>query len=163
MDNTQYGITVVQSPIVTVQVVVTRAGEDEDPLFPGVQVQTGRAVVTALLSQGNVYPIWMGWGTGLGTTNVTNTDLFTPGPEARVKCTTSQITTNTLNDTIQIVGTMFCQGSGKTILNLGTFDGPGIGSPPAGNNLYVMGDFQGVGQFLNVGDSIQGIFTAQYF
>jgi hypothetical protein len=62
------------------------------------------------------------------------------------------VTTTTTNDTYQVVGTITCGGSGKTITEVGLFDAAGAGSPPSGGSLFVYADHGGVA--LNVGDSI---------
>jgi hypothetical protein len=147
---------------VTMSILPVGAPPEDDPTFPAFHMQTGRAILTNLLSGSFVVPIWIGWGTGAGSTTVTNTDLFAPATEGRVLGVATQQTTNTLNDTIQIAGTVTCQGAQKTISNAGVFDGPGSGSPPVGNNIYLKGDFQGQNNQVPVGSGIQFTFLCQY-
>ena len=122
------------------------------------QVNTGRAVVTALLAGGTTYPKWIGWGTGAGVTAATDTTLFTEDSGgspvyARVSGTQTQVTTSTLNDTYQCVGTITANAV-KTITNAGIFDALTVG------DLYVKGDFSGIP--LSTNDSIQFTFQVQY-
>ena len=126
--------------------------------FATLQVNTGRAVVTALLIGGTTYPKFIGWGTGAGTTAATDTTLFTEDSGgspayARATGTQTQVTTSTTNDTYQCVGTITANAA-KTITNAGIFDASTVG------NLYVKGDFSGLP--LNNNDSIQFTFQIEY-
>ncbi len=116
-------------------------------------VNVGRALlINRILGQGSE-PKHIGWGTGAGTTQVTDTDLFGPSAdEARVAGTSSRVTTTVENDTYQVVGLITCQVNPKTITNVALFDGP------VGGSMFLKGDFPGVP--LNVGDSIQ--FTIKW-
>ena len=126
--------------------------------FATLQVNTGRAVVTALLIGGTTYPKWIGWGTGAGTTAATDTTLFTEDSGgspayARVSGTQTQQTVTTTNDTYQCVGTITANAA-KTITNAGIFDASSAG------NLYMKGDFSGLP--LNTNDSITFTMKVQY-
>lgn len=85
---------------------------------------TGYAIVSGRLigsTPTQVEPKYIGWGTGSGTTAVSDVALFTQAPEARVTGTSSQQTTTTTNDTYQVVGTITASTT-ETITNVGLFD-----------------------------------------
>lgn len=99
-------------------------------------------------------PLNVGWGTAAGTTARTDTTLFT---EKLVDLTTSagtdhtagastRQTSNTTNDTYQVIATRTATGAG-TVTNAGLFDAA------SGGNLFLKGDFTGIG--LSSGDAIQ--------
>jgi hypothetical protein len=116
-------------------------------------VNTGKAIVTNYLNGGAAtQPKYVAWGTGAGTTGLTDTTLFTE-VGTRTSGTTTQQTTTTTNDTYQVIGTITA-GSGLTITNAGLFDASTSG------NLFVKGDFTGVA--LTSGDSIQFTFKTQF-
>lgn len=116
-------------------------------------VNTGKAIVTDYLAGGAAtQPKYIGWGTGAGTTAITDTTLFTE-TGSRVTGTTTQQTTTTTNDTYQVIGTATAVGT-VTITNAGLFDAVSSG------NLFVKGDFTGIG--LTTGDSIQFTFKTQF-
>jgi hypothetical protein len=107
-------------------------------------VNAGRAVITSRLAGMST---WIGWGTGAGTTAAADTTLFTEDSAgspayARQATTSTQQTTTTTNDTHQMVATITSNGA-KTITNAGVFDAVTTG------NLYVKGDFTGIGLALN--------------
>jgi hypothetical protein len=117
-------------------------------------VDGGLDIVTNRLKGAGTEPLNIGWGTGAGTTARTDTTLFT---EKLVDLTTSagtdhtagtstRQTTTTTNDTYQVVGTRTATGAG-TVTNAGLFDAA------SGGNLFLKGDFTGIG--LAIGDSIQ--------
>ena len=108
----------------------------------------GKAIVTNRLKGSGTEPNYVAWGTGAGTAAAANTTLFTEASEARVAGTSTQQQTTVTNDTYQVVGTITCAGSGKTITNAGLFDQLAVGG-----NMLMKGDFTGVA--LNVGESIQ--------
>jgi hypothetical protein len=115
----------------------------------------GKANITSGIKRTGTEPTFVGWGTGAGTANASDTTLFTEDSAgspayARVSGTSSQVTTSTTNDTYQLVATLTANAS-KTITNAGCFDAATSG------NLAVKGDFSGVA--LNNNDSIQ--FTIQ--
>ena len=94
-------------------------------------VNTGKANVTsALTSSANKY---IGWGTGAGTTALTDTTLFTE-TGSRTAGTQSQQTTTTTNDTYQVTGTTTAGGA-LAITNAGIFDASTSG------DLFAKGDF----------------------
>ena len=95
---------------------------------------------------------YIGWGTGAGTSAVTDTTLFTEVTAERAASTPTITTTSVTNDTWQNVATLTSV-SGETITNGGLFDASSTG------NLYVKGDFSGV--VLNAGDKIQFTITIQ--
>jgi hypothetical protein len=116
-------------------------------------VNTGKAIVTNYLNGGAAtQPKYVAWGTGAGTTAITDTTLFTE-VGTRTSGTTTQQTTTTTNDTYQVIGTITA-GSSLTITNAGLFDASTSG------NLFVKGDFTGVA--LTSGDSIQFTFKTQF-
>lgn len=90
---------------------------------------------------------YIGWGTGAGTAAKESVAMFTAAAEDRVQGTTSQPAA----DKLQVVGTVTCAGSGKTITNSGLWTAITDGI------LVLFGDFTGIP--LAVGDSIQ--FTYQ--
>lgn len=124
-----------------------------------VVTSAGRDIVTNRILGAGTEPKHIGWGTGAGVAAVADVDLFTPATEARVAGTGSRVTTTTANDTHQVVGELTANAT-KTITNAGVFDAAGAGSPPAGGNLYVKGDFAGLP--LVTGDKIQFTIKVQY-
>lgn len=119
-----------------------------------VLTNAGKAITTNRIKGSGTEPNYVGWGTGAGTAAATDTTLFTEASEARVAGTSTQQTTTVTNDTYQVVGTLTCAGSGKTITNAGLLDAS------SGGNLYMKGDFAGIA--LNVGDGIQFTMKCQY-
>ena len=116
-------------------------------------VNTGKAIVTNYLAGGAAtQPKYVGWGTGAGTTALTDTTLFTE-TGSRATGTTTQQTTTTTNDTYQVVGTLTASGS-VSITNAGLFDAVSSG------NLFDKGDFTAIA--LTSGDSIQFTFKTQF-
>jgi hypothetical protein len=116
-------------------------------------VNTGKAIVTNYLAGGAAtQPKYVAWGTGSGTTAITDTTLFTE-TGSRVSGTTTQVTTTTTNDTYQVVGTQTA-GTTLAITNAGLFDASSSG------NLFVKGDFSTIN--LTSGDSIQFTFKTQF-
>jgi len=118
-------------------------------------VNTGKAVVTNRVKNGATgatEPNYVAWGTGAGTTALTDTTLFTE-TGTRTAGTSTQQTTTTTNDTYQVIGTLTA-GSTLAITNAGLFDASTVG------NLFVKGDFSTVN--LNSGDSIQFTFKTQF-
>jgi hypothetical protein len=120
---------------------------------------SGLDIVTNRIKGSGTEPLNIGWGTGAGTTVRTETTLFT---EKLVDLTTSagtdhtvgtstRITTTTTNDTYNVAGTRTATGAG-TVTNAGLFDAA------SGGNLFLKGDFTGIG--LAIGDSIAFTFKA---
>lgn len=107
---------------------------------------SGLDIVTNRIKGAGTEPLNIGWGTGAGTTVRTETTLFT---EKLVDLTTSagtdhtvgtstRVTTTTTNDTYQVTGTRTATGAG-TVTNSGLFDAA------SGGNLFLKGDFTGIG------------------
>jgi hypothetical protein len=128
-----------------------------------VVVNGGLGIVTNRLKGAGSEPLNVGWGTGSQTTAlVTDTGLGPTTVErdvdlsgttgSRTAGTSTQQTTNTTNDTYQVVATRTATGSG-TVTCAGLFDNATIGS----GNLFLKGDFVGIG--LASGDSI--LFTVK--
>lgn len=116
-------------------------------------VNTGKAIVTNYLNGGAAtVPKYVAWGTGAGTTALTDTTLFTE-TGSRVLGTGSQVTTTTTSDTFQVVGTQTAGGT-LAITNAGLFDASTTG------NLFAKGDFSTIN--LSTGDSIQFTFKVQF-
>lgn len=99
-------------------------------------------------------PKYIGWGSGTGTTAVTDSSLFvekdvdisgTSG--SRTTGTAATATTTATGDTFQVTGTRTATGAG-TITNAGLFDNATIAS----GTLFLKGDFAGIG--LAAADSI---------
>lgn len=116
-------------------------------------VDGGLDIVTNRIKGAGTEPLNVGWGTGAGTTVRTDTTLFTEkdtdlsaaGPN-RTAGTSTRQTTTTANDTYQVVATRTATGAG-TVTNAGLWDAT------SGGNLFLKGDFTGIG--LASGDSIQ--------
>ena len=118
-------------------------------------VNTGKAVVTNRVKNGATgatEPNYVAWGTGAGTTALTDTTLFTE-TGTRVAGTSTQQTTTTTSDTYQVIGTQTAGGT-LAITNAGLFDASTVG------NLFVKGDFTTIN--LSSGDSIQFTFKTQF-
>lgn len=127
-----------------------------------VVVNGGQAIVTNLVSGiGGTVPKYIGWGTGAGTAAITDSSLFT---EKLVDLSTSagtdhttgtptRTTTTVTNDTLTVTGTRTATGAG-TVTNAGLFDAA------SGGNLYVKGDFTGIG--LASADSIAATFAVKF-
>jgi len=119
-------------------------------------VNGGLAIVTNRMKGSGTEPLNIGWGTGAGTTAITDSTLFT---EAKVDLTagstdhtvgtSARVTTTSTNDGYQVTGTRTATGAG-TVTNAGLWDAA------SGGNLWLKGDFTGI--VLGVGDAIA--FTA---
>lgn len=119
-------------------------------------VASGMAITTNRINGGGTAPFYIGWGTGAGTTAVTDTTLFTEDTTsgyARVLGTFSQVTTTYTNDTMQVVGTLIAKAA-ETITNAGLFDALTAG------NMFMKGDFTGYALAIN--DGIQFTMQVQY-
>lgn len=120
----------------------------------------GLAIITNRIIQAGTTPRYIGWGTGAGTAAVGDTTLFT---EALVNLTAgtsdhttgseSRTTTTQTSDTYTVTGTRTATGSG-TVTNAGLWDAA------SGGNLFVKGDFTGIG--LTSGDSIAFTFNVAF-
>lgn len=113
---------------------------------------SGLDIVTNRIKGAGTEPLNIGWGTGADTTVRTDTTLFTEalvslaaGGTDHTVGTSSRVTTTTANDTFQVTGTRTATGAG-TVTNAGLFDAA------SGGNLFLKGDFTGIG--LASGDSI---------
>lgn len=113
----------------------------------------GLDIVTNRIKGAGTEPLNVGWGTGAGTTTRTDTTLFTEalvtlaaGGTDHTAGTSTRVTTTTTNDTYQVIATRTATGAG-TVTNAGLFDAA------SGGNLFLKGDFTGIG--LASGDSIQ--------
>jgi len=84
----------------------------------GYSIVTGRMIGT---SPTQTEPKNLGWGTGSGTSEISDTALFTAAPEARVVGTSTQTTTTTTDDTYQVTGQLTAS-TNETITNVGLFD-----------------------------------------
>jgi hypothetical protein len=118
----------------------------------------GLDIVTNRIKGAGTEPLNIGWGTGAGTTTRTDTTLFTEalvtlaaGGTDHTAGTSSRQTTTTANDTYRVTGTRTATGAG-TVTNAGLFDAA------SGGNLFLKGDFTGIG--LASGDSIAFTFNA---
>lgn len=111
------------------------------------------AFVSALVADNGVRHV--GWGTGSGQDNAAN-DLAAAVAEARNAGVMTAETTTTAGDTLQVTGTIVATAA-RAITEVGVFDAAGAGSPPAGGNLCLYGDFPVIN--LANGDSIA--FTIQ--
>lgn len=118
-----------------------------------VVTNAGRDILTNRIKGSGTEPLNIGWGTGAGTAGVTDTTLFTEklvdlstsaGTDHTVG-TSSRVTTTVTNDTYQVTATRTATGAG-TVTNAGQFDAA------SGGNLFLKGDFTGIG--LASGDSI---------
>lgn len=115
-------------------------------------VDGGLGIVTNRIKGAGTEPLNIGWGTGAGTTVRTDTTLFTEALVSLAAGTTdhtvgasTQQTTTTTSDTYQVTGTRTATGAG-TVTNAGLWDAA------SGGNLFLKGDFTGIG--LASGDSI---------
>lgn len=116
---------------------------------------TGMDITTSRLSGGGTVPEWIDWGTGITEPVAGNTALQTvKSDEARTQGTDTQATTNTANDTFQVVGTITCDTSGAAITEVGLFDAITSG------NLFLRGTFSAIN--VNVGDSIEFTIKTVY-
>ncbi len=131
-------------------------------LMASVMVNGAHAVTTNLVSGiGGTVPKYIGWGTGAGTAAVADTTLFseklvdlsTAGGTDHTTGTVTRTTTTNTNDTLTVTGTRTATGA-ATVTNAGLFDAA------SGGNLYVKGDFTGIG--LASGDSIAFTFNVKF-
>lgn len=121
----------------------------------------GLDITTNRIKGSGTEPLNIGWGTAAGTTARTDTTLFTEklvdlstsAGTDHTAGTSSRVTTTTTNDTYQVVGTRTATGAG-TVTNAGLFDAA------SGGNLFVKGDFTGIG--LAIGDAIQFTIKVVY-
>jgi len=107
-------------------------------------------LIAALFGDSHTAPLFVAWGTGTTAEAVTNTALETAASEDRTSGTKTKVTTNTTDDTYQLVGSITSTGT-KTISEAGLFDASTAGS------MYVRGTFTGIA--LATSDAIE--FTVQ--
>ncbi|MBK8246206.1 MAG: hypothetical protein IPK85_02185 [Gemmatimonadetes bacterium] len=122
----------------------------------------GRAVAVNRLRGTGTEPLYVGWGTGAGTATTTATGLFTETASdlsatagTRITGSSSSYSTNVTGDTYRVTATYTASGSG-TVTNAGLHDAATIGA----GNLYMYGDFTGVGLAAN--DAIAFTFDVVY-
>ena len=125
-----------------------------------VVVDGGLAIVTNRITGAGTEPLYIGWGTGAGTAGVTDSTLFTEalvslaaGTSDHTTGTSSRVTSSTTNDSYRVTGTRTATGAG-TVTNAGLWDAASAG------NLFLKGDFTGIG--LASGDSIAFTITATF-
>jgi hypothetical protein len=106
-------------------------------------------IVDALIALNASTPKYIGWGTGTTPAAVANTGLETAAAEARTTGTASVVTTNTTDDTFQVVGSIQCASAGKAITEVALFDDATVGS----DQCFFRGTFDVIN--VSVGDSIQ--------
>ncbi len=94
-------------------------------------------IMAALFGTAHTPPTYIHWGTGATTEAVTQTALVTPSAESRTNGTKTQQTTNTTDDTYQVVGSITSAGT-QTVVEAGLFDASTSG------NMYVRGTFTGI-------------------
>lgn len=107
-------------------------------------------ITNALVNWATTPPKWLQWGTGSAAAAGANV-VAAAAAEARTVGSQSAVTLTNTNDTYQVVGTITCATSGKTITEVGVMDALTAG------NLIMYYDFAGIP--LLVGDSIA--FTCQ--
>ena len=110
-----------------------------------VLTNTGRGQMIVQIAAHLTAP-YMGWGTGAGTSGVTDTTLFTEVAAERALSTQTVVQTTLPNDTLNNV-CVLTSVSGGTYTNAGLFDAS------SGPNLWSKTDFAGV--VLGAGDKIQ--------
>jgi len=124
-------------------------------------VNQGLAVTTNRIAGAGTEPRYVGWGVGAGTTAKADTALFgerlvdlaTAAGSDHTAGSSSRVQTTVPNDTYQVVATRVATGAG-TVTNAGLFDAA------SGGNLFLKGDFTGIG--LNPGESIAFTINAVY-
>ena len=111
----------------------------------------GRAVAVNRLRGTGTEPLYIGWGTGAGTASTTVTTLYTEkaadlstGTGTRITGSSASYSTNVAGDTYRVTGTYTASGSGS-VTNAGLFDAATI----TAGNLFVIGDFTGIGLAAN--------------
>jgi hypothetical protein len=99
-------------------------------------------VLTAIISNQSAFTQYGAWGTGAGTADKSDTDLFTPGSEARVATTRSQPVADKIRHMFQITAD-----APKTITNAGVFT-----ASTSGTLIF---HWDHAGQPLNQNDAIE--------
>jgi len=129
-------------------------------------VDGGLDVTTNRIKGAGTEPLNIGWGTGtqtattrsdtgLGPTTVERDVDLAGTTGSRTAGTSTRQTTNTTNDTYQVIGTRTATGAGA-VTCAGLFDNATIGS----GNMYLKGDFAAIN--LAIGDAIQFTIKAVY-
>lgn len=120
-------------------------------------VASGRDIITNRIKGAGTEPLNIGWGTGTQTTTLDSdtglgpttveklVDLSTSAGTDHTAGTSTRQTTTTTNDTYRVTGTRTATGAG-IVTTSGLFDAA------SGGNLFLKGDFVGVG--LAIGDGI---------
>lgn len=107
--------------------------------MPTILTNTGIVrMINALDGGSHTPPQHVGWGTGTTAPVAGNTTLETAAAEARVSGVKSVEETNIANDTYQVISTLVCNATPKTISEAGLFDAATAG------NMYVRGTFTGI-------------------
>jgi hypothetical protein len=123
-------------------------------------VDGGLDIVTNRVNGAGTTPSHIGWGTGAGTTVRTDSTLFTAalldltsGNTDHTAGTPTRVTTTTTNDSFQVTGLRTASGAG-TVTNAGLWDAA------SGGNLFLKGDFTGIGLAINdaISFTIKAIF-----
>lgn len=115
----------------------------------------GKEIIVDRIMGNGAEPKYIHWGTGAGAIAAGSVGLSSPSAdEARVAGTGSKVTVTTANDAYQVVGTITCASSGKTITNAALFDDATAG------NLFV--GIDSLSQALNVGDGIAFTFRNKF-
>lgn len=88
-----------------------------------VATYSGRSILWNRMKGAGAEAKNLGWGTSSVTQSAnSNVNLFAPATESRTAGTSSLTTTTQLADTYQVVGTITCATSSKTITEVGMFD-----------------------------------------
>ncbi len=104
---------------------------------------------------------WLQWGTGSAAAAAANAVTTAGTTEARAVATASQQTTTVANDTLRLTGTITEASAGPVaITEVGAFDALGAGSPPAGGNMDVYGDFAAIN--VSSGDSVSFTLNVKF-
>ena len=126
-------------------------------------VDAGLAIITNRFHGAGTEPVYIGWGSGTGTTAHGDTTLFTEvAPDGtasgtRTTGTATRVTTNVTNDAWQLTGTTTSSSAGTLgITNAGCWDNATIGS----GTLFLKGDFSVIN--LSNGDSIAFTIKTTY-
>ena len=85
---------------------------------------SGRSIIWSRMKGNGTEAKNIGWGASGAVTGSQNgnVNLFAPQTEARTAGTSNVITTTGLGDTYQVIGTITCAVTAKTITEVGLFD-----------------------------------------
>jgi len=103
-------------------------------------------IIAAIFGDSHTPPVHVHWGTSATAEAVTQTALVAASAEARVSGTKTKQTTNTTDDTYQVIGTL-TSASTQTIQEAGLFNASTAG------DMYVRGTFTGIA--LNSTDAVE--------